>query len=84
MKLIRTLELMKEYTDCPNCGNGYIGNGEGTLHVTDDSFIRTCKCGWKIEINDCCPICKKPDQNGELCEECKIEQTEFAIDEGYF
>jgi hypothetical protein len=28
-----------------------IGNGEGTLVVTEDTFKRTCKCGWSIEVN---------------------------------
>lgn len=31
--------------------------------------------------DDRCPICGFPDQNGELCEDCMIEQTQFAMDE---
>jgi hypothetical protein len=49
MKLNKFLEIAKEYVDCPQCGNKYIGNGEGALEVTDDTFIRSCKCGWRIE-----------------------------------
>jgi predicted nucleic-acid-binding Zn-ribbon protein len=50
MNAWKTVELMRKYSRCPKCGNEYVGNGEGTLDVSDDTFIRTCKCGWKVEI----------------------------------
>lgn len=52
MKLTRSLELMAKYTTCPECGNGYIANGEGKLIIEDDMFYRSCKCGWEIKIQD--------------------------------
>jgi transcription elongation factor Elf1 len=48
----KTIKLMEKYTVCPECGNEAIGNGEGTLEVTDDTFKRTCKCGWSIEVKE--------------------------------
>jgi predicted nucleic-acid-binding Zn-ribbon protein len=50
MKLTRAIELMEKYAECPQCGNGYVGDGEGSLEVTGNVFKRMCKCGWKIEI----------------------------------
>jgi hypothetical protein len=50
MNLQRTAELLREYSKCQHCGNEVVGNGEGTLEVTDDTFKRTCKCGWNIEV----------------------------------
>jgi hypothetical protein len=48
----KSIELMRKYSKCQNCGSEKIGNGEGTLEITDNTFIRTCKCGWKIEIKE--------------------------------
>lgn len=50
MNSLEFVELVRKYSKCQNCGSEHIGNGEGTLVVTDDTFIRTCKCGWKIKI----------------------------------
>ena len=52
MKLTRSLELMAKYTTCPECGNGYIANGEGKLIIEDDMFYRSCKCGWEVKIQE--------------------------------
>jgi hypothetical protein len=52
MNFVRANELMQKYAYCEHCGNGYIGNGQGTLQIDDDIFRRTCKCGWSVEIND--------------------------------
>jgi hypothetical protein len=52
VKMVRTLELIRKYEECEMCGSIYLGNGEGTLEVTDDTFTRTCKCGWKVEVTD--------------------------------
>ncbi|MEK3674630.1 DUF3797 domain-containing protein [Paenibacillus sp. FSL R10-2771] len=51
MRLITAVELMRAHQTCPQCNSGMIGNGEGTLVVTEDVFKRTCKCGWSIEVN---------------------------------
>ena len=48
MKLTRALELMKKYPRCPKCGSKMIGSGERTLEIDDDTFRRTCKCGWTV------------------------------------
>ena len=52
MNFRKSLELMEKYSKCQKCGSEYIGDGEGTLVVTDDTFIRTCKCGWRVEIKE--------------------------------
>ncbi|WP_276914084.1 DUF3797 domain-containing protein [Aneurinibacillus aneurinilyticus] len=52
MNAWKTTELMRKYSECPECGNDAIGNGEGTLRITDDTFTRTCKCGWNIEVKE--------------------------------
>jgi iron(III) transport system ATP-binding protein len=56
MNAFKTIDLMSKYSDCPNCGNSLIGNGEGKLIVEDDTFTRECKCGFKITL----------DRNGEV------------------
>lgn len=50
MKLEKAVELMEIYQNCPSCGNGMIGNGEGSLQIEDDMFKRTCKCGYVVTV----------------------------------
>jgi len=64
MKLKKSLELVEKYSICPECGNGYIGNGEGTLVIEDHVFRRTCKCGWQVEIVDV------PDESAVYGNDC--------------
>lgn len=45
------LRITPFINDCPNCGNGLVGNGEGTLKVDDNIVERTCKCGFKFEYD---------------------------------
>jgi DNA-directed RNA polymerase subunit RPC12/RpoP len=52
VKALRAFELCEKYARCHECGSDLLGNGEGTLKITDDTFIRTCKCGWKVEIKE--------------------------------
>lgn len=52
MNSVKALKLMSKYSNCPNCGNGVIGNGEGKLIVEDDTFTRECKCGFKITLDE--------------------------------
>ena len=42
------IRLLEKYENCPDCGNNKIGSGEGNLIVGGSTFIRTCKCGYKI------------------------------------
>lgn len=50
MKFEKALELINKYKKCPECGNGFIGNGQGALCIDNDTFERSCKCGWSIRI----------------------------------
>lgn len=43
-----TMELIRRYTYCPACGSDKLSNGAGTLLVDDDTFERTCACGWFV------------------------------------
>jgi hypothetical protein len=52
MGTLRALELLKKYADCPDCGSDKVGNGAGTLEIEDNTFTRTCKCGFEITIKD--------------------------------
>ena len=52
MNARKSIELMRRYSKCKNCGSETIGNGEGALIITVDTFIRSCKCGWKVEIKE--------------------------------
>lgn len=45
------LPIMKKYEKCPKCGNDKVGTDEGGIIVEDDTYTRTCKCGFKITIN---------------------------------
>jgi ribosomal protein L24E len=51
MNLMKSLQLMQQYSNCQKCGNGNVGNGEGKLIVENDYFFRSCKCGWKIKTD---------------------------------
>lgn len=51
MDIRESTELMAKYGDCPECGNIYVGNGQGTLNIEDDIFTRSCKCGWKVTVD---------------------------------
>jgi hypothetical protein len=43
---------MRKYSNCKECGNDKIGDGEGTLTIEDNIFKRSCKCGWSIEVDE--------------------------------
>lgn len=54
MNLIEAIDLMKKYIKCPKCGCETVGAGTGTLDIDTAAgyLIRTCHCGWKIEIRE--------------------------------
>lgn len=52
MKIENTIKLMKKYGACPECGNKFIGNGSGTLAIEDTYFFKSCKCGWKVKVDE--------------------------------
>ena len=50
MNALTAVELFRKYNKCKKCGSDKLGNGSGTVEVTDDTFRRTCKCGWVVVI----------------------------------
>lgn len=50
--IYKSIQLMRKYSKCKECGNKLIGDGEGTMEIDDDTFKRTCKCGWQVEITE--------------------------------
>lgn len=50
MNVCDYLQIAEKYIHCPKCGSDKIGNGEGTLNVDDDTYRRTCKCGFQVEV----------------------------------
>ncbi|WP_140417723.1 DUF3797 domain-containing protein [Desulfosporosinus sp. FKA] len=52
MNALKSVELLKKYSKCPKCGSELIGNGEGTLDISDDILKRTCECGWRVEVDE--------------------------------
>ena len=50
MNLPTAIEMINKYAVCPQCGSEYVGNGEGVLEIEDNTFKRSCKCGWSVEI----------------------------------
>lgn len=49
----KAVEYIQKYGLCRSCGNDKFGNGQGTMEidtVKGFDFIRTCKCGWRVEI----------------------------------
>lgn len=51
MEAYKTVELIKTYGACHKCGNELLGEGQGKLIVEEDTFYRSCKCGWSIKLN---------------------------------
>lgn len=53
------LRISPLINDCPNCGNRFVGNGEGTLEVDDNIIKRTCKCGFNFRYDVNTGVSKK-------------------------
>lgn len=52
MNAMKTVELLRKYNVCQKCGSDALGNGAGSLVITDNIFKRACKCGWSVEVDD--------------------------------
>ncbi|HFK1435690.1 MULTISPECIES: DUF3797 domain-containing protein [Bacillus cereus group] len=52
MNAWKSVQLLRKYSKCKKCGNDKIGSGESTVEIQDDTFKRTCKCGWEVEVNE--------------------------------
>lgn len=50
MEIRLSMAMQRAYETCPDCKSGYIGNGQGTLMIDDNKFVRTCKCGYGVTI----------------------------------
>jgi predicted RNA-binding Zn-ribbon protein involved in translation (DUF1610 family) len=50
MNAVKALQLIQQYAKCPDCGNELVGKNQGVLEVTDNKFLRKCKCGFKVEV----------------------------------
>lgn len=51
MNIWNSMELMKKYSKCPQCGSIEIGNGNGGVVVENNTFRRFCKCGFDVTLN---------------------------------
>jgi transcription elongation factor Elf1 len=52
MNAVKAAELIKKYAKCPDCGSELVGKNQGVLEITDNKFLRKCKCGFKIEVTE--------------------------------
>lgn len=52
MEITKLMPIMKKYEKCPNCGSTTVGNGKGGIIIEDDTYTRTCKCGFKITVDE--------------------------------
>jgi len=52
MDIDKLLEIMARYEECPVCGSTIIGDGQGGIVVEDKTYTRTCKCGFKITVDE--------------------------------
>ncbi|HJF32800.1 MAG TPA: DUF3797 domain-containing protein [Sporosarcina psychrophila] len=53
MLMHESMELIKKYGGCPECGNDKVGGepSQGALIIEDEVFTRSCKCGWKLVVD---------------------------------
>lgn len=52
MDALKLIPILKKYESCPKCGSTKISNGQGGITVEDDTYTRSCKCGFKITVNE--------------------------------
>lgn len=48
----KSVELLRKYSKCPDCGSEKVGNEEGSVEIHDDTFTRKCKCGWSVVVKE--------------------------------
>lgn len=53
MNINESIELMRKYGTCPECGNDKIGGipSQGAMILEDEIFNRSCKCGWFVTVD---------------------------------
>ena len=54
----KAIDLINKYAVCPKCQNSLVGDGEGTLEIDKNTFIRSCKCGFIVKIKITIIFCK--------------------------
>jgi iron(III) transport system ATP-binding protein len=64
MGIDKYLKLAKKLNNCPNCGNEYIGNGEGSLEIREHTFSRSCKCGYSVTVDEDGKVLKESGKDG--------------------
>lgn len=52
MNAFKLLEIMPKYANCPDCGSNKIGNGQGVLIVENNTYTRSCECGFSITLDE--------------------------------
>ena len=52
MNAVKAMKVSQKYAVCPDCGNGLIGNGQGSIVIDETTFMRTCRCGFHITIDE--------------------------------
>lgn len=82
MKAWVAAKLLDMYGTCPDCGCGKVGNGKGSIVITDNTFRRTCACGYDIVLEvrgydivlDEAEVIQNPDQQEDIythiCQKC--------------
>ena len=49
MDFDKAIELQEMYSACPNCNSNKVS--EGKMKFLGDTFHRSCKCGFTIDID---------------------------------
>lgn len=52
MNVVKSIKLMKKFNNCKSCGSEKVGNGSGTISIENETFYRSCKCGWSIKTDE--------------------------------
>lgn len=53
MNIQRIIKLLDIYANCPRCANEMLGEKEGNLEITENTFTRECfTCGFKVKIEE--------------------------------
>lgn len=52
MNIRALMPILKKYEKCPSCGSTTIGNGQGGIIIEDDTYTRTCICGFRKTVDE--------------------------------